>query len=70
MVLDCLENVAGIVVFRVFQHDLYQLRLNTARSVVAALETSASPVSSDPGEPLKLTVQVYADFDKTCSLFA
>ncbi len=45
-------------VCRVFQHDLYQLRLNTARSYVAALETSASPVSSDPEEPLKLTVQV------------
>ncbi len=44
--------------FRVFQHDLYQLRLNTARAYVSALETSASPVSSDPEEPLKLTVQV------------
>ena len=43
---------------RVFQHDLYQLRLNTARSFVAAIQTKATPVSSDPEEPLKLTAQV------------
>ena len=43
---------------RVFQHDLYQLRLNTARAYVSALETSSNPVSSDPEEPIKLTAQV------------
>ena len=43
---------------RVFQHDLYQLRLNTARSYVAALQTKAAPVSTDPEEPLKLSAQV------------
>ena len=43
---------------RVFQHDLYQLRLNTARAYVSALDTSANPVSSDPEEPIKLTAQV------------
>jgi hypothetical protein len=52
-----LESIC-LFCFRVFQHDLYQLRLNTARAYVSALETSASPVSSDPEEPLKLTVQV------------
>jgi len=43
---------------RVFQHDLYQLRLNTARAYVSALDTSSNPVSSDPEEPIKLTAQV------------
>ena len=43
---------------RVFQHDLYQLRLNTARAYVSALQTVAVPVSADPEEPLKLSAQV------------
>ena len=47
-----------MLMHRVFQHDLYQLRLNTARAYVSALETSSNPVSSDPEEPIKLTAQV------------
>ena len=47
-----------MLMHRVFQHDLYQLRLNTARAYVSALDTSANPVSSDPEEPIKLTAQV------------
>ncbi len=43
---------------RVFQHDLYQLRLKTARCYVSALETSANPVSADPEEPIKISAQV------------
>ena len=43
---------------RVFQHDLYQLRLQTARCYVNALETSSNPVSSDPDEPIKISAQV------------
>lgn len=46
------------VMHRVFQHDLYRLRLNTARSYVRALETSSNPVSLTQEEPLKLSAQV------------
>lgn len=52
------ERDNSVLMHRVFQHDLYQLRLNTARAYVSALETSANPVSSDPEEPIKLTAQV------------
>jgi len=43
---------------RVFQHDLYLLRLNTARSFIGALNTSANPVSDDVQEPIKLSAQI------------
>ena len=43
---------------RQFQHDLYRLRLDTARNYVKALETSMSPVSITPTDPLKLAAQV------------
>jgi Bardet-Biedl syndrome 1 protein len=43
---------------RVFQHDLYLLRLNTARSFIGALNTSSNPVSDDAQEPIKLSAQV------------
>ena len=43
---------------RVFQHDLYKLRLSTAREYVRALETSSNPVSLNQDEPLKLSAQV------------
>ncbi|XP_023347799.1 Bardet-Biedl syndrome 1 protein homolog isoform X2 [Eurytemora carolleeae] len=52
------ERESATLMHRVFQHDLYQLRLNTARAFVSALETSSNPVSSDPEEPIKLTAQV------------
>ncbi|KAG0729916.1 Bardet-Biedl syndrome 1 [Chionoecetes opilio] len=46
------------VMHRVFQHDLYRLRLSTARAYVQALETSSNPVSLSQTEPLKLSAQV------------
>ena len=46
------------VMHRVFQHDLYKLRLSTARQYVRALETSSNPVSLSQSEPLKLSAQV------------
>ena len=48
-----------LVMHRQFQHDLYRLRLNTARSYVKALEHSMTPISSNPSEPLKLAAQVH-----------
>ena len=43
---------------RQFQHDLYRLRLETARNYVKALETSANPISTSVQDPLKLAAQV------------
>jgi Bardet-Biedl syndrome 1 protein len=46
---------------RVFQHDLYLLRLNTARAFVRALQTSSNPItmaSEENDEPIKLSAQV------------
>ena len=47
-----------VVMHRVFQHDLYRLRLSTARAYVQALETSSNPISLSQTEPLKLSAQV------------
>ncbi|XP_018022222.2 Bardet-Biedl syndrome 1 protein [Hyalella azteca] len=52
------ERENSIQMHRVFQHDLYKLRLNTARQYVRALETSSNPVSITQTEPLKLSAQV------------
>ncbi|RXG51025.1 Bardet-Biedl syndrome 1 protein [Armadillidium vulgare] len=52
------ERDNAILMHRVFQHDLYRLRLNTARSYVQALESSSNPVSLTQEEPLKLSAQV------------
>ena len=47
---------------RQFQHDLYRLRLETARNYVQALENSLNPISTDPQEPLKLAAQVSGNY--------
>uniref|UniRef100_A0A6A7G4S6 Bardet-Biedl syndrome 1 protein-like n=1 Tax=Hirondellea gigas TaxID=1518452 RepID=A0A6A7G4S6_9CRUS len=52
------ERENSVLMHRVFQHDLYKLRLNTARQYVRALETSSNPVSLSQSEPLKLSAQV------------
>ncbi|XP_045616559.1 BBSome complex member BBS1 isoform X1 [Procambarus clarkii] len=52
------ERENCVLMHRVFQHDLYRLRLNTARAYVQALETSSNPVSLSQTEPLKLSAQV------------
>ncbi|XP_071794355.1 BBSome complex member BBS1-like [Asterias amurensis] len=52
------ERENGISMHRMFQHDLYRLRLNTARSFVKALDNSLTPISSNPAEPLKLSAQI------------
>lgn len=43
---------------RMFQHDLYRLRLNTAREYVKVLNSSMNPISTNLSEPLKLAAQV------------
>ena len=57
------------VMHRVFQHDLYKLRLNTARLYVRALETSSNPVTISQNEPLKLSAQVIDNYTKYNSCF-
>ncbi len=52
------ERDNSLLMHRVFQHDLYLLRLNTARSYVASLVSSANPITSDSEEPIKLSAQV------------
>ncbi|XP_076032639.1 Bardet-Biedl syndrome 1 isoform X2 [Oratosquilla oratoria] len=52
------ERENSILMHRVFQHDLYRLRLDTARAYVQALETSSNPVSLSQLEPLKLSAQI------------
>lgn len=43
---------------RIFQQDLYRLRLDTARAYVEALESSSNPISLDPSEPIKVSARL------------
>ncbi|TRY67055.1 hypothetical protein TCAL_07811 [Tigriopus californicus] len=52
------ERENSLLMHRVFQHDLYLMRLNTARAFVSTLESSSNPVTLDQGEPLKLSAQI------------
>ncbi len=52
------ERENALLMHRVFQHDLYLLRLNTARAFVSALDSGSNPVSNDAEEPLKLSAQI------------
>lgn len=47
-----------LVMHRVYQQDLYKLRLNTARCFVDALESSSNPLSTGPLEEIKLSTRV------------
>ena len=54
------ERETSTLMHRVFQHDLYLLRLNTARSFVRSLQTSSNPISTgngDESESIKLSAQ-------------
>lgn len=42
-----------------FQHDLFRLRLNTARACVNALQSCSNPFSTNTQEPLKMSAQVF-----------
>ncbi|ELT99525.1 hypothetical protein CAPTEDRAFT_108485, partial [Capitella teleta] len=52
------ERENAVSMHRQFQHDLYRLRLETARNYVKALDRSMNPISTNPQEPLKLAAQV------------
>ncbi|EDV24075.1 uncharacterized protein TRIADDRAFT_26650, partial [Trichoplax adhaerens] len=52
------ERENYVSMHRTFQHDLYRLRLESARSYVRALTTSLNPVSALLQDPLKLSATV------------
>ncbi|KAG6939465.1 hypothetical protein G0U57_001565, partial [Chelydra serpentina] len=55
------RNPAGLyteAMHRVFQMDLYRLRLMAARAYVKALESSLAPVTSTLQEPLKMNAVI------------
>ncbi|XP_013780434.1 Bardet-Biedl syndrome 1 protein homolog, partial [Limulus polyphemus] len=52
------ERENAVRMHRSFQHDLYRLRLNTARSYVKVLTSSLTPVSTGGSDPLKLSAQI------------
>ncbi|XP_029770155.1 Bardet-Biedl syndrome 1 protein homolog, partial [Terrapene carolina triunguis] len=52
------ERENAVAMHRVFQMDLYRLRLMAARAYVKALESSLAPVTSTLQEPLKMNAVV------------
>jgi len=52
------ERDNGTTMHRIFQHDLYRLRLNTAQNYVNALQKKMTPVSHSALAPLKLAANV------------
>ena len=52
------ERDHGTTMHRIFQHDLYRLRLNTAQNYVNALQKKMTPVSHSFLAPLKLAANV------------
>ena len=52
------ERDNGVAMHRMFQHDLYLLRLTSARSYVKAIQKSLNPISSSAMEPLKLSAHI------------
>lgn len=45
-----------VLMHQQFQHDLYRLRLEAARNYVESLNKSLNPISTNPQEPLKLSI--------------
>ena len=41
-----------------FQKELFKFRIKTAKQFLKSLETSSTPISTNPNEPLKLNAQV------------
>ncbi|XP_068081966.1 Bardet-Biedl syndrome 1 protein homolog [Anabrus simplex] len=52
------ERENAIAMHQTFQHDLFRLRLTTARAYVNVLQSCTNPISSSVKDPLKLTAQV------------
>lgn len=54
--------------YRQFQHDLYRMRLETARNYVGVLQKSLTPISISQTDPVKLHVEVRNNFSCICLL--
>eukprot|EP00795_Rhopilema_esculentum_P002976 gene2976-1230_t len=52
------ERGSAPAIHRVFQQDLYRLKLKTARSYVHAISTRMNPLSTSLQDPVKLSAQV------------
>jgi Bardet-Biedl syndrome 1 protein len=52
------ERDSGIEMYRQFQHDLFRIRLETARNYVGVLQKSLTPFSVSQTDPVKLHVEV------------
>lgn len=52
------ERENAVAMHETFQHDLFRLRLNTARACVNALQSCSNPFSTNTQEPLKMSAQV------------
>ncbi|KAJ9590443.1 hypothetical protein L9F63_016530 [Diploptera punctata] len=52
------ERENALEMHQTFQHDLFRLRLDTARACVTALQSCSNPFSTDSHEPLKMSAQV------------
>ncbi|KDR20997.1 Bardet-Biedl syndrome 1 protein homolog [Zootermopsis nevadensis] len=52
------ERENAVAMHQTFQHDLFRLRLNTARACVNALQSCKNPFSMDTHEPIKMSAQV------------
>jgi len=52
------ERGSAPAMHRVFQQDLYRLRLQAARSYVHAISTSLNPLSTSLQDPVKLSAQI------------
>jgi Bardet-Biedl syndrome 1 protein len=52
------ERENAVAMHQTFQHDLFRLRLNTARACVSALQSCSNPFSANITEPLKMSAQV------------
>ncbi|XP_069683842.1 BBSome complex member BBS1 [Periplaneta americana] len=52
------ERESAVAMHQKFQHDLFRLRLNTARACVNALQGCSNPFSTNIQEPLVMSAQV------------
>lgn len=51
-------NYNHLVIHRMFQHDLFNMKLIAARAYVKAISTSLNPMTSNSSDPIKLSAQV------------
>uniref|UniRef100_T1J8I6 Uncharacterized protein n=1 Tax=Strigamia maritima TaxID=126957 RepID=T1J8I6_STRMM len=53
------ERENPVMMHRMFQQDLYRMRLEVAKCYVKSLQSNEIPLANDPEDPIKLTAQVH-----------